>query len=360
VEGLKDTDISSATSDASLESKTSPSCPLSRKSQIALRQLHRAQKILQDTSIRDEILSVLGLDHVLFSKDKPHSADESIGRDELVIAMEPNNEPEDSNRIVLDSCPAHEEANTTDSAPVDPNSSPSPNVLKQKQVTFMESAHQQSRTSPSRSQASLSPSLCTSNKSGMHSTSGDTRNPYFCQDQMELRSQEDIAAMHVNDRPQPDPSRVHKQVILKKGLKKGLTRPYTHRCTLRLKIIKARSDKDKKQVIHDSLQKFLDIVLQADSKTIIPPYLELDRNNKSVPDISNLFLVLTIDSFHLLKKYFFRKSPRNEQGFIWCSVILAQSHNFQTFTDKAKHALKNQNFSLWPKSSHHESFEKKV
>jgi hypothetical protein len=213
VEGLKDTDISSATSDASLESKTSPSCPLSRKSQIALRQLHRAQKILQDTSIRDEILSVLGLDHVLFSKDEPHSADESIGRDELVITMEPNNEPEDSNRIVLDSCPAHEEANTTDSAPVDPNSSPSPNVLKhscpaheeanttnsapvdpnsspspnvlkQKQVTFMESAHQQSRTSPSRSQASLSPSLHTSNKSGMHSTSGDTRNPYFCQDQM--------------------------------------------------------------------------------------------------------------------------------------------------------------------------------
>jgi len=74
-----------------------------------------------------------------------------------------------------------------------------------------------------------------------------------------------------------------------------------------------------------------------------------------VPDISNLFLVSTIDSFHLLKKYFFRMPPRNEQGFVWCSVILAQSHNFQTFMDKAKHALKNQNFSLWPKSSHHEN-----
>jgi hypothetical protein len=65
--------------------------------------------------------------------------------------------------------------------------------------------------------------------------------------------------------------------------------------------------------------------------------------------------VLAIDSFHLLKKYFFRMSPRNEQGFALCSVILAQSLHFQAFMDKAKYSLENQNFSLWPKLSDNEN-----
>jgi hypothetical protein len=55
----------------------------------------------------------------------------------------------------------------------------------------------------------------------------------------------------------------------------------------------------------------LEIVLQVDPKTIIPPYLELDRNDKSVSDISAAFPVSSVDSYHVIKKYFFRLSNRD-------------------------------------------------
>jgi len=91
-----------------------------------------------------------------------------------------------------------------------------------------------------------------------------------------------------------------------------MIRSHTHRYTLRFKTIKARDEEDGHQITQDTLNKFFGIVLQADPKAIIPPYLELDRSNKSVPDISNLFPVSSIDSYYALKKYFFRLSPRDE------------------------------------------------
>jgi len=59
-------------------------------------------------------------------------------------------------------------------------------------------------------------------------------------------------------------------------LKKGITIPHIHRYTLRFKTNKPCSDDDKQQTIQATFQKFLDTVLQADPKAIIPPYLELD------------------------------------------------------------------------------------
>jgi len=104
-----------------------------------------------------------------------------------------------------------------------------------------------------------------------------------------------------------------------------------------------------------TLQRFLEIVLQADSKTIIPPYLELDRNDKSVSDLSTVFPVSSVDSSHVIKKYFFRLSSRDNNGFNWCSIILAQSIPFLTFMEKAKYSLENNDFSLWPKASDNEN-----
>jgi hypothetical protein len=104
-----------------------------------------------------------------------------------------------------------------------------------------------------------------------------------------------------------------------------------------------------------TLQRFLEIVLQADSKTIIPPYLELDRNDKSVSDLSTVFPVSSVDSSHVIEKYFFRLSSRDNNGFNWCSIILAQSIPFLTFMEKAKYSLENNDFSLWPKASDNEN-----
>jgi len=87
----------------------------------------------------------------------------------------------------------------------------------------------------------------------------------------------------------------------------------------------------------------------------MPPYLELDRNNKSVPDISTVFSVSSIDSYHDLKKYFFRLSPRDDEGISWCSVILAQSIPFPIFMDKVKYSLENNDLSLWPKATDNEN-----
>ena len=104
-----------------------------------------------------------------------------------------------------------------------------------------------------------------------------------------------------------------------------------------------------------TLQRFLEIVLQADSKTIVPPYLELDRNDKSVSDQSTVFLVSSVDSYHVINKYFFRLSSRDDNGFNWCGIILAQFIPFLTFMEKAKYSLENNDFSLWPKASDNEN-----
>jgi hypothetical protein len=133
-----------------------------------------------------------------------------------------------------------------------------------------------------------------------------------------------------------------------------MIRPYIHCYTLRLKIIKSRSKEEEQQLIQATLQNLFDIVLQANSKTIIPPFLELDRNDKSVPDLSSAFQVSVVDSFYSLKN-FFCMSPRYEAGIIWCSIILVQSNPFSIFMEKVKYSLDNQAFSLWPKASDNET-----
>jgi hypothetical protein len=64
------------------------------------------------------------------------------------------------------------------------------------------------------------------------------------------------------------------------ALKKNNSRAHIHHYTLRFKTIKAKSDDEGHQIVQETLQRFLEIVLKADPKTIIPPYLELDRSNK--------------------------------------------------------------------------------
>jgi hypothetical protein len=153
-----------------------------------------------------------------------------------------------------------------------------------------------------------------------------------------------------NSKPVRHPGSVDKQI----NLKKGMIRPHIHRYTLRIKIIKSKSEEEEQILVQKTLQKFFDIVLQGDSKSIIPPFYELDRADNSIPDLSSTFNVMALDSYYSLKRYFSRLSQRSEEGYVWCSIILAQAIPFSSFMEKARYSLENQAFSLWPKASDHE------
>jgi hypothetical protein len=89
----------------------------------------------------------------------------------------------------------------------------------------------------------------------------------------------------------------------------------------------------------------------ADSKTIIPPFLELDRNHKNNLDLLATYILEAIESFTDIKKYFPRISPCKEDGSVRCHLTLAQSVSFPDCLEKTRHSLENHGFSLWPKAS---------
>ncbi len=140
------------------------------------------------------------------------------------------------------------------------------------------------------------------------------------------------------------------------ALKRGMTRAHIHRYDVRLTIKKPKSDDEEEGMVIKALQRFLDIMLQADPHTIIPPYFELDRTDTSISDVCKEFLVTNLDSFASVKRYFSRLSPRNETtGFVYCSAILAQNKPFKEVVEKIVGSIRNQDIGVWPKASDHES-----
>jgi hypothetical protein len=90
--------------------------------------------------------------------------------------------------------------------------------------------------------------------------------------------------------------------------------------------VKVTKCEDEEQVAaQNTLQFFFEIVLQADKSSIIPLFLELDRTDRSIPDISVSLPVAEIEPFSSVKRYFARISQRNEKGYIYCSLIHAQN-----------------------------------
>jgi hypothetical protein len=138
--------------------------------------------------------------------------------------------------------------------------------------------------------------------------------------------------------PSSSPSKQNLRPGLDKSfaLKKGLLRDHIHRYDLRILIKKGKLEDDDHANTLKALQRFQDIMLQADPNTIIPPYFELDRSDNSVPDLTATYKVSTLDSLASVKRYFLHLSPHNEHVTTNIQLMLA---GFCTpISNKMKHA----------------------
>jgi len=126
-----------------------------------------------------------------------------------------------------------------------------------------------------------------------------------------------------------------------------------HRYNLRIKVKATKTEDEEFIALQQALLKFFDICLQADLLSIIPPYFELDRKEKTVPDLSAKLSVSELDSTAHLKGYFSRLSARNDKGNVYCSLILGQNVSFHEFMDKARLSLTNLDYGLFPKACNH-------
>ncbi len=109
-------------------------------------------------------------------------------------------------------------------------------------------------------------------------------------------------------------------------------------------------------MVQKDIHHFLDIMLQADPHTVIPPYFELDQTDTSIPDLCKEYLITNLNSFASVKRYFSWLSPRNETTrYVYCSVILAQNKPFKEVVVKVVGSICNQDIGVWPKASDHES-----
>jgi hypothetical protein len=136
-----------------------------------------------------------------------------------------------------------------------------------------------------------------------------------------------------------------------------VTRLHIHRYDLNLKIKKKpKSDEEEETLITAALQRFHKIMLATDNTTINPAYLEMDRNDRSHPDLTQEYQVSSVEDFTMLKRYFSRLSSRNEAtGKVYCSVILAQSVPFALIINSSLNVLVRDELGLYQRASDHEA-----
>jgi hypothetical protein len=320
----QDQDSIATTSISSPEKKL-----LSRKALKALRRIRMAKKLLLEDDIRAELAEVFGNTTDLSDELNLPISKNPVQED---VEMSQN---DDGSSASLSSNSTHQQQtastgqhaevttkSTKDTTHKNTNSGTGQTPSTNRNVTFAE--------------ATANRNCNNLRKGNLQGTPSTPINPYLKkQDQGTLFAK----------RSTQNPIRVDKIVTLKKNN----SREHIHRYTLHFKTIQAKNDDESHQLVKETLQRFLEIVLQADSKTIIPPYLELDRNDKSVSDLSSLFSVSSVESFHTLKKYFFRLSARDEGGLNWCSIILAQSMPFEALLRRLNTLLRTTILAFGPK-----------
>jgi hypothetical protein len=363
---------------------------LSKRAQQALRKLRLARNALTDSSIRKELEAVYGVEDArqladtmleqAFSPDQGKKADAqklTENSAESIADYKGNSsQKHPSQEEVMDIGQVNEKpiSSSEDLIASDKDNSAS-NKTNSDETTWHEHTEDDDRTSktlereqptrpttiPSKSSTASDPKPPNTirNVSFAAAIKNPPNSHHLRQGNIQQPTMNTIPA---NPYSRTEQGTIHVRPILPQGqldkpiqLKKNNFCPFIHRYTLRFKTIKPKSEDEGYQNIKETLQRFLEVFLQAEPKTIIPPYLDLDRNDKSVQDLSSAFQVSSLDAHHVVKKYFFRLSPRDEERVSWCSIILAQPIPFTTFMDKAKYSLENNDFSLWPKASDNEN-----
>jgi hypothetical protein len=129
-------------------------------------------------------------------------------------------------------------------------------------------------------------------------------------------------------------------------LKQGQKRNHIHRYDMRISVAKAKDEEEELTIIRKALQKFFELLLQADATIIIPPFYEVERSDKSASDLSSKFQVADLDSIVALKRYFARMLKVNDKGFVYRNVILAHSLTFLEIMDKLRQIFNDLKFGL--------------
>jgi hypothetical protein len=138
------------------------------------------------------------------------------------------------------------------------------------------------------------------------------------------------------------------------NLKQGQKRTHIHRYDMRISGKKTKDEEEEFSTIKAALQKFFDLLLQADASIIIPPFWEIERSDKTAPEISSKFQVSELDSLVAIKRYFPRLSKINDKGFEYCNMIIAHSSSFFEIMDKLRQIFHDLKFGLYPRASDHE------
>jgi hypothetical protein len=143
---------------------------------------------------------------------------------------------------------------------------------------------------------------------------------------------------------------IDKPMLLKQGQKWN----HIHRYDMSINVAKAKDNEEELTIIRKALQKFFELVLQADATIIIPPFYEVERSDKSASDLFSKFQVSDLDSIVALKRYFARMSKVNDKGFVYCNVILAHSLTFLEIMGKLQQIFNDLKFGLYSRASDHE------
>jgi len=87
-------------------------------------------------------------------------------------------------------------------------------------------------------------------------------------------------------------------------LKRAATRNHIHWYDLRLKVKQAKTEDEEFSFFATSSSEVYGYNSSGRPSSTIPPFFELDRNDKLVPDLTAKFKVSDLDSTPLLKRYF--------------------------------------------------------